>query len=142
MSGKKTILFLCAHNSARSQIAEGYMRAKHGDQYEVFSAGTEPGSVSSTAVGLMSEIGIDISHQRAKSIDEFTGRQIDTVVTLCDSARESCPFFPGMHRIMHETFPDPQELTGTEEEIRTGFRLIRNEITRWIDITFAGTKNR
>lgn len=142
MSGKKTILFICSHNAARSQIAEGYMRVKYGDQYEVFSAGTEPGTVSRMAIELMAEIGIDISHQHSKSIDEFTGKRIDTVVTLCDSARENCPFFPGMHRIMHETFPDPQGLTGTDEEIKNGFRLIRNEITRWIDITFAGTKNR
>jgi arsenate reductase (thioredoxin) len=142
MSGKTTILFLCTHNAARSQMAEGYMRAKYGDQYEVFSAGTKPGTVNPMAIESMNEIGIDISHQRSKSIDEFTGKQIDTVVTLCDSARENCPFFPGMRRIMHESFTDPKELTGTEEEIRTGFRLIRNELTRWIDTTFASKKNR
>jgi arsenate reductase (thioredoxin) len=142
MSGKKNILFLCTHNAARSQMAEGYMRANYGDQYEVFSAGIEPMSVSTMAIDLMNEIGIDISLQRSKSIDEFTGKEIDTVVTLCDSARENCPFFPGMHRIMHESFSDPDELTGTEEEIRNGFRLLRNEITRWIDTTFAAKKNR
>ena len=142
MSEKKTILFLCTHNAARSQMAEGYMRAKYGDQYEVFSAGTELGTVSTMAIELMTEIGIDISHQRSKPLEEFTGKEIDTVVTLCDSARENCPFFPGMHRIMHESFNDPAELTGTDEEIRSGFRLIRNEITRWIDTTFAGKKNR
>lgn len=142
MSNKKTILFLCSHNAARSQMAEGYMRAKYGDQFEVSSAGTEPGGVSPMAIDLMKEIGIDISDQRSKSIDEFAGKEIDTVVTLCDSARENCPFFPGMHRIMHESFSDPQDLAGTEEEIRNGFRLIRNEITRWIDTTFAAKKNK
>ena len=141
MTGKKTILFISTHNAARSQIAEGYMRAEYGDRYDVFSAGTEPSAIDPVAIAVMNEIGIDISKNGSKPVDEFSGKTIDTVVTLCDSARENCPIFPGLRRIMHESVENPKDQAGTEEEILTGFRLIRNEITRWIDVTFAGKKN-
>ena len=95
---KKKIMFICTHNSARSQMAEGYMNAKYGDRYEVFSGGTEPGRVRPMAIAAMNEIGIDISGHRSKLIDEFFGKGIETVVTVCDSAQKACPFFPGNRR--------------------------------------------
>jgi len=133
---KKKILFICTHNSARSQIAEGYMNAKYGNRYEVFSGGTEPGQVHPLAIAVMKEIGIDISGHRSKLIDEFFGKGIETVVTVCDSAQKACPFFPGATEEIHQSFPDPVAFTGSDEEIRAGFRHVRDEITRWIDKTF------
>ena len=118
---KKKILFICTHNSARSQMAEGYMNAKYGDRYEVFSGGTEPGQVHPMAIAVMKEVGIDISGHRSKLIDEFFGSGIETVVTVCDSAQKACPFFPGATEEIHQGFPDPAAFTGSDEEIRAGF---------------------
>ena len=95
MSLRKRVLFLCTGNSARSQMAEGLLRHEAGELFEVFSAGTHPNPVRPEAIAVMNEIGIDISGHRSKSIDEFTGQELDTVITVCDSARESCPVFPG-----------------------------------------------
>ena len=95
MSGKKKILFICTHNSARSQMAEGYHEARYGDLYEAFSGGTEITGVHPMAVAVMKEIGIDISGHRSKLIDEFYHKPIDIVVFVCDSAKRFCPFFPG-----------------------------------------------
>ena len=134
---KKKILFICTHNAIRSQMAEGYMRAKYGDRYEVFSGGVEKGQVHPKAIAVMKEIGIDISGQRSKLIDEFYGTGIDTVVTVCDSAKAACPFFPGAKEEIHQGFSDPSAFTGTEEEIWAGFRRVRDEIIRWIDSTFG-----
>ncbi len=134
---KKKVLFICTHNSARSQMAEGYMNAKYGGRYEVFSGGTEPGQVHPLAIAVMKEIGIDISGHRSKLIDEFFGKGIETVVTVCDSAQKACPFFPGATEEIHQGFPDPAAFTGTDEEIRAGFRRVRDEITWWIDKTFG-----
>jgi arsenate reductase len=133
---KKKILFICTHNAIRSQMAEGYMRAKYGGRYEVFSGGVEKGQVHPIAIAVMKEIGIDISGQRSKLIDEFYGTGIDTVVTVCDSAKAACPFFPGVKEEIHQGFSDPSAFTGNEEEIRAGFRRVRDEIIRWIDATF------
>jgi arsenate reductase (thioredoxin) len=134
---KKKILFICTHNSARSQMAEGYMNAKYGDRYDVFSGGTEKGRVHPMAIGVMREIGIDISGHRSKLIDEFFGKGIETVVTVCDSAQKACPFFPGAKEEIHQGFTDPSAFTGTDEEVRTGFRRVRDEIIQWIDGTFG-----
>jgi arsenate reductase len=134
---KKKILFICTHNSARSQMAEGYMRAKYGDRYEVSSGGTEPGRVNPMAIAVMKEIGIDMSGHRSKLIDEFYGKGIETVVTVCDSAQRTCPFFPGAKEEIHQGFTDPSAFTGTAEEILDGFRRVRDEIIRWIDTTFG-----
>lgn len=95
---KKRILFLCTHNSARSQMAEGYLRVRYGDRYEVHSAGTEPASVHPAAVAVMREIGIDISGQRAKPLSEFAGKEMDLVVTVCESARGPAPSSRGQKR--------------------------------------------
>ncbi|HVP25578.1 MAG TPA: arsenate reductase ArsC [Methanomicrobiales archaeon] len=137
MTEKKKVLFICTHNAARSQMAEGYMRAKYGDRYEAFSGGTEITRVHPMAIAVMKEIGIDISGHRSKLTDEFYGKGIDTVVTVCDAANKVCPFFPGAKEEIHESFPDPSGLTGSEDEVRAGFRRVRDEIIRWIDATFG-----
>jgi len=130
---KKKVLFICTHNAARSQMAEGLLRSLHGDQYECFSAGTEPTSVSPYAIRVMAETGIDINQHRSKSLKECLDQDFDYVVTVCDSAKESCPYFPGGRKILHQSFDDPSALTGTEAEIMAGFRRIRDEIRSWIE---------
>ena len=134
---KKRVLFICTHNAARSQMAEGLMRAFHGHIYEAFSAGTEPGRVSPYAIRVMVEIGINIGAHRAKSLQEFLDQKVDYVITVCDHAKESCPYFPGGKKILHQSFEDPSALTGTEEEIMAGFRRIRDEIRSWIENEFS-----
>jgi arsenate reductase len=134
---KKKILFICTHNSARSQIAEGYMKAKYGDRYDVFSGGTEVTRVHPIAIEVMKEIGIDISKHRSKLIDEFFGKGVERVVTVCDSAQKACPFFPGAKEVIHQSFPDPSAFTGSDEEVRAGFRRVKDEIIQWIDVTFG-----
>jgi arsenate reductase len=136
---KKKILFICTHNSARSQMAEGYMKAKYSERYEVFSGGTEIAQVHPLAIAVMQEIGIDISGHRSKLIDEFYGLGIDTVVMVCDAANKSCPFFPGANEEIHESFPDPSAFTGSDEEVRAGFHHVRDEIIRWIDTNFGNS---
>jgi arsenate reductase len=114
-------------------MAEGLLRVLHGNRYEVFSAGTEPRRVSPFAIKVMADIGIDISAHHAKSLKEFSDQEFDCVVTVCDNAKESCPYFPGGRKILHKSFEDPSALTGTEEEIIAGFRRIRDEIRDWIE---------
>lgn len=137
MSGDKTrVLFICTHNAARSQMAEALLRDLHGGLYEAVSAGTEPAGVSPYAVKVMSEIGIDIGAHRSKGIQELFGQQFDYVVTVCDHAKESCPYFPGGKKMLHRSFADPSALIGTEEEIMAGFRQVRDEIKNWIEREF------
>lgn len=128
----KKILFVCTHNAGRSQMAEGYLNATYGDRYSAFSAGSEPASqVNPLVIRAMQEIGIDISGAKPKLIDEFDGIKMDLLVTLCDSG--TCPLFPWAQETIHQTFPDPKTLTGTEEEMLEGIRAIRDAITGWID---------
>jgi len=132
------VLFLCTHNSSRSQMAEGLLRARGGDAFEVFSAGTHPRTVHPLAIKTMAEVGIDISNQRAKGIDEFIDQPpIDLVVTVCDEAAEECPIFPNARQQLHWSLPDPSTATGTEQERLAIFRFVRNLITSRID-TFVG----
>jgi len=133
---KKKVLFVCTHNSARSQIAEGLLNAVCGDQYIAYSAGTEPSVVNPYAVQVMSEIGIDISNYRSKSIDEFMEQKFDYVITVCDQANETCPFFPGGMRRLHRSFEDPASFKGNDAEILSEFRRIRDEIKDWISKEF------
>jgi len=135
------VLFLCTHNSARSQIAEGFLKARYGDRYETFSAGTDPTSVNPLVVRVMREIGIDVSHQRSKDVRGFLGIQFDYVVTLCDHAREACPIFPGGARQIHHGFADPSGFSGSDEEILEAFRRVRDEIGSWIEGTFGERKS-
>jgi arsenate reductase (thioredoxin) len=134
---KKKVLFICTHNASRSQMAEGYMNAKYGDRYDVFSGGTEVTRVHPMAIEVMKEIGIDISGHRSKLIGEHYGKGIQTVVTVCDAANKACPFFPGAKDVIHQSFPDPAAFTGSDEEVRAGFQKVRDEIIRWIDVTFG-----
>ncbi|MGC8716486.1 MAG: arsenate reductase ArsC [bacterium] len=136
---RKTILFICTHNSSRSQMAEGFVKALYSDKYKAHSAGIEPYSINLYAVRVMKEIGIDISNQRAKSINEFRGQIFDYVITVCDNARETCPFFPGK-KIIHKGFQDPASIEGTEEEKLAVFRKVRDEIKHWIIETFGKTE--
>ena len=132
---KQKVLFLCTHNSARSQIAEGFLNALAGDRYEGYSAGMEATKVNPYVVKVMMELGIDISRHRSKSIEEFRGKNFNYVVTVCDHAKETCPFFPG-EKILHKSFDDPSEFKGSEEEILKKTRRIRDEIREWVENTF------
>lgn len=134
---KKKVLFICTHNSARSQMAEGILRTLYGDRYEAYSAGTQPTKVNPYAIKVMSEIGIDISNHRSKSAEEFRGKEFDYVVTVCDDAKEACPFFPGGKTYLHKGFKDPSEFKGNENEIIAEFQRVRDEIKRWIEETFG-----
>lgn len=135
---KKRILFICTHNSARSQMAEGILRSLYGNRFEVFSAGTEPTKVNPNAVIVMAELDIDISEQGAKSVHEFRGMSFDLVVTVCDKAKEACPFFPGATNYLHKSFEDPARLKGSDDEILMGFRQMRDEIKEWLVEMFGG----
>lgn len=129
---KKRVLILCTGNSARSQIAEGLLRHDAGDRFEVESAGTRPGTVRPEAVAAMRELGIDISQQRSKHVDEFEGQQFDYVITVCDNAKESCPVFPASVTRLHHSFDDPAEFEGPEEERLTHFRRVRDELRSYL----------
>ena len=124
----KRVLFLCTGNSARSQMAEGLLRHLAGDKFEVFSAGVRPTQLNPLAIKVMSEIGIDISKQKSKSIKEFFGQQFDYVITVCDNAKQTCPAFPGKYGKIHWKLEDPAEVQGSEEDKTKFFREIRNKI--------------
>ena len=126
----KRVLFICTHNSARSQMAEGLVNHDLAGRVQAFSAGTEPSSVNPLVIAAMKEVGIDISRHRSKSIDEFSDEKFDFVITLCDHAAESCPVFFGGTQRMHMGFPDPAVVTGTEEEKLSFFRKLRDQIRK------------
>ena len=134
--GKEKVLFLCTHNSARSQMAEGLLKNLRGDKFDVHSAGTEPSRVNPYAIRAMEEIGIDISDNKSKSVDCYLDIPIDYVVTVCDSAKEACPTFPGAKKNIHKGFRDPSKFRGKDEEILSGFREVRDEIKVWIENEF------
>lgn len=119
------ILVLCTGNSCRSQMAEGYIRHFGGERVDVFSAGIEAHGMNPRAVQTMREDGLDISGQRSKTIDVFTGQTFDHILTVCDSAQERCPIFPRNAQRVHFGFPDPARAQGTEEEIMEQFRRVR-----------------
>lgn len=132
-----TVLFVCPHNSSRSQMAEGLLRDRFGDRYEVHTAGTNPGGVNPFAVAVMDEIGIDISGHTSDPIEVYDDTPIDTVVTVCDDAAENCPYIPARKKNLHQGFDDPSAATGTDEEKRTAFRQILDELAEWIDTAFG-----
>ncbi len=117
-------------------MAEGLLKARFGDLYDVSSAGTNPTKINPYAVRVLKEIGIDISGQQSNNLNEFRNKKIDIVVTVCDSSRESCPFFPG-GRILHRGFQDPSVVRGTEEEKLAAFRKSRDEIEHWLKMYFT-----
>lgn len=124
----KRVLILCTGNSCRSQISEGWLRYFGNGNIEVFSAGTKPGFVHPLAIQTMKEAGVDISSHHSKSVSEFVGEQFDYVVTVCDNARDECPYLPGSHMSIHMPFEDPSFAAGTTEERLTEFRRVRDVI--------------
>ena len=144
---KKKVLFLCTHNSARSQMAKGILRAMHGEEYEAYSAGVAATSVDPRAVLVMKEIGIDISRQRSKTSSEFEDTVFDLAVTVCDRARQACPICstqielpsssPKAREVIHRSFQDPAAASGSWEEQLLVFRRVRDEIKDWIAQTFG-----
>ena len=129
---RNKVLFVCTHNSARSQMAEGLLNSLYGTKYQAYSAGTEPSIVNPYAIQVMSEIDIDISKNRSKSINEFMDQKFDYVITVCDHANETCPFFPGGMKRLHRSFEDPASFKGSEADTLSVFRQIRDEIKEWI----------
>lgn len=125
---KQHVLILCTGNSARSQMAEGLLRALAGDRFEVFSAGTKPSVVNPLAITAMDERGIDIRSHRSKHLDELRNQPFDYVITVCDSAAENCPIFPGPAQRIHWSFPDPAAAEGHVGERLLSFRMVRDAI--------------
>lgn len=130
----KRILVLCTGNSCRSQIAEGYLKHFAGDKAEVFSAGVETHGVNPRAVQTMKEDGIDISNHTSNNINEYRDIDFDFVITVCDNAKERCPFFPYGAKKFHYNFPDPAKATGSEDEKMQQFRDVRNMIKKYCDM--------
>ncbi len=134
---RQRVLFLCTHNSARSQMAEGFVRTLAGDHFDVASAGTEATRVHPLAILAMDEVGIDLRGHTSKTLGRFLHEPWDYVITVCDSANESCPVFPGRTRRLHWSFPDPSRATGTEEERLATFRTVRDairaQLQRWLE---------
>jgi arsenate reductase len=128
MNKRKRVLILCTGNSARSQMAEGLLRHLAGHRYEVESAGVAPTQVRPEAIVVMSEVGVDISQQHSKSVDEFMGQDFDYVITVCDNANEQCPVFPANTKRLHWSFEDPAAAHGDEESRLRAFRKARDEI--------------
>lgn len=137
MSEKKKVLILCTGNSARSQMAEGLLKHICQSAFEINSAGTKPSIVRPEAIKVMSEIGIDISGNGSKSVDEFINEQIDYVLTVCDNAKENCPYFPAKTRTVHHRFEDPAEVSGDEEQRLNAFRKVRDEIRGYFENDFV-----
>ena len=133
---RKKVLFICTHNSARSHIAEGLLSTLYGSRYEVWSAGTDPTEVNPLAVMVMAELGIDLSDHQSNDVEDFIDQEWDYVVTVCDRANETCPFFSGGKEKIHRSFEDPAALKGSEDEKMVAFRRVRDEMKRWIEDTF------
>lgn len=131
------VLFLCTGNSARSQMAEGLLRALGGADFEVFSAGTDPKGLNPLAVEVMRETGIDISKQESKPLERFLDQSFDYIITVCDRARDKCPTFPGDNERIHWGFDDPAAATGTREQQLAVFRRVRNEISERLRLWVA-----
>lgn len=130
---RQRVLFLCVHNSARSQMAEGLLRARAGDRFEVFSAGNVATEVRPLAIAAMDEIGIDISGQFSKTTADLGGQRFDYVITVCDDAKEACPYYANAAHQVHWGFDDPAAATGPEGERLAVFRRVRDEIAAHID---------
>ncbi len=141
---KQRVLFLCTHNSARSQMAEALLRAVAGDRFEVASAGTEATRVHPLALSVMAEIGIDLSRHISKGVDQFLDLPWDYVITVCDSANERCPIFPRKVTRLHWSFVDPSQAQGSTDERRAAFRRVRDDIQaqlrRWVADQHAGAE--
>ncbi len=141
MSEKPRILVLCTGNSARSQMGEGLLKNIYGDTYIIDSAGIHPSTVRLEAIAVLAEIGIDISGNRSKSVDEFAGQTIEYVLTVCDNAKENCPYFPAATKLIHHAFDDPAEVEGSEEIRLSAFRKVRDEIALYLRNDFVNLLN-
>ncbi len=130
---KQRVLFLCTHNSARSQMAEGLLRQLAGDRFEVFSAGTEATHVRPLAIKAMAELGIDISQQQSKTLDRYLNEPFDEVITVCDQAAEACPIFPDAVHRRHWSLADPSKASGNENEQLAVYRRVRDELRSRIE---------
>ena len=135
----RRILFLCTHNSARSQMAEGLLRDLGSDQFEAFSAGTEATLVRLLAIRAMAELGIDISGQESKTLDRYLSEPFDAVITVCDQANEACPVFFGARERLHWSFPDPSKAGGSEEQRLEVYRQVRDAIRARIERELLGS---
>lgn len=124
----RRVLFVCTHNSARSQMAEGMLRAWAGDRYDVSSGGTEATGVRPEAVAVMAELGIDISGHASKTIERFVGQPWDWLIPVCEEAYEACPYVPGAKSVLRWSFDDPSAVSGTDEERLIAFRRVRDEL--------------
>lgn len=133
----KKILILCTGNSARSQMAEGLLKQICQSKCEIFSAGTKPSNVRPEAIKVLQEIGIDISNNRSKSVDEFVNKEIDYVLTVCDNANENCPYFPAKTKLVHHSFADPAAIEGDEDVRLAAFRRVRDEIKKYLENDFV-----
>ena len=133
---KKSVLFICTHNAARSQMAEALLNKLYEDRYTAFSAGTDPTQIDPLVVKVMREIGVDVSSNQSKSLNIFQDVTLDYAITLCDQAKESCPYFPGGRSQLHRGFPDPSAFKGNPEDVITEYRRIRDEIKDWIEEEF------
>jgi arsenate reductase len=141
---KIRVLFVCVHNSARSQMAEAFLNHLAGDRFEAESAGLTPGQLNPVVIAVMKELGFDISHNETNSVFDFfkQGRQYSFVITVCDqSASERCPIFPGITERLHWSFDDPSSFTGTEEEIKNKTRTVRDQIKKAIEDFIASCKD-
>lgn len=130
---KQRILFLCTHNSARSQMAEGLLRTLGGGRFEALSAGTEETQVRPLAITVMAEIGVDISAQTSKTLERYRDQTFDAVITVCDAAAEACPVFPGAKQHLHWSLPDPSQATGSEETQLAIYRHVRDALRAHIE---------
>ena len=130
---KKRVLFVCTGNRARSQMAEGLLRQLAGERFDVFSAGTIPSGMSEMTIAAMEEIGIDISCQWSKSVDEYAGQMFDSVITVCNSAREACPVFPGEGERIHWDIEDPSDIEARGLPLKEAFRIARDDLRARIE---------
>ena len=125
----RRVLFLCTHNSARSQMAEGLLRELGGDRFDAHSAGTEATAVRPLAIQAMSELGIDIARQRSKTLEQYVNDRFAYVITVCDDANEACPYFPNADARLHWSLPDPSQATGTHAQQLDVYRAVRDDLT-------------
>jgi arsenate reductase len=132
---KQRVLFIGTHNAARTQMAEGYLRARYGDRYEAYSAGTAPTAVDPYAIRVMAEAGVDIAGQRSIDLGLFDYREMDYAVALCGGG--VCPMFPWAKETLHASITDPTKASGTEDRLLTAYRRARDEIAAWIDTAFG-----
>lgn len=136
-SPPKKVLFVCTHNAVRSQMAEAILNHLYGDRYTAYSAGSDPTQTDPLVARVMKEMGIDVDHQWSKSLDVFKNENIDYVVTVCNQAKEACPYFPGNHINIHHGFRDPSDLNGKPEDIIHAYRQVSDEIKKWIVMQFG-----